>query len=113
MERNHLGLAPIKSRVRETHSMRTEPTYRADGLSVRLGKRREEGAFGRESYLKDKIEVSGKNLWRKKKEMRRAGKNINRQILMRMENWWLWRVGTHGETTGGKYLYRSMRRSER
>lgn len=54
------------------------------------------------AYLKDKIEVSGKNLWRKKKEIRRAGKNINRQILMRMENWWLWKVGTPWGDNWGK-----------
>lgn len=66
MERNHLGLAPIKSCVQETHSMRTEPTYTADGLSVQLEKRREEPLVGK-ACLKDKIEVSGKNLWRKKR----------------------------------------------
>lgn len=46
--------------------------------------------------------------------MRKAGKNINRQILMRMENWWLQKVGTlWGDNWEKKHLYRSMRRSER
>lgn len=40
--------------------------------------------------------------------MRRAEKNINRQILMRMENWWLQKVGTPWRDNWEKYLYRSM-----